>query len=343
MTDATTCAEEAGPLRVGILGASRIAGLSIVSPARATGHRLVAVAARDRSRAEAFAAEHGVERVLGSYDELLADPEVEAVYNPLANGLHGPWNLRALAAGKHVLGEKPSAANADGAGRVRDAVAASGGVFMEAFHYPYHPLFHRVCELVEDGAIGEVRHVEASLRMPDPGPSDPRWRLDLAGGSTMDLGCYSLSCLSLLGRYAGGAPRIVAARAEERAGAPGVDERLFVDVEYPSGATGSGGSDMAYDVHDFHLTVTGTDGRIHVPDFPRPHLEDTLIVRSGGTEQVEHLGTRSSYAYQLDAFAAAVRDAAPVITDADFSVATMALIDAAYTTAGMQPRQPAPL
>ena len=93
------------PLRIGVLGAARISGLAIAGPARTTGDRLVAVAARDRSRAEAFAAEHGVERVVDSYADVLADPEVEVVYNPLANSLHGPWNLAAVAAGRHVLTE----------------------------------------------------------------------------------------------------------------------------------------------------------------------------------------------------------------------------------------------
>src|SRR5262249_52971752 len=100
------------PLRIGILGAARISERALVTPAREGGHRLVAVAARDRDRAQAFADAHGVERVAGSYAELIADPEVEVVYNPLANGLHGPWNLAALRAGKHVLSEKPSASNA---------------------------------------------------------------------------------------------------------------------------------------------------------------------------------------------------------------------------------------
>ncbi|HEV3463343.1 MAG TPA: Gfo/Idh/MocA family oxidoreductase, partial [Actinomycetota bacterium] len=106
------------PLRIGVLGAARIAALAIVDPARTTGDRLVAVAARDRRRAEAFAASHGVERVLDTYADVVTDPEVEVVYNPLANGLHGPWNLAAIAAGKHVLTEKPSASNAEEAREV---------------------------------------------------------------------------------------------------------------------------------------------------------------------------------------------------------------------------------
>lgn len=327
------------PLRIGILGASRIADLSIVKPAAVTGHRLVAVAARDPERAQAFAASHGVERVHATYDDLLADPEVEAVYNPLANGLHGPWNLRALAAGKHVLAEKPSAANAAEARTVRAAVARAGVVFMEAFHYPYHPLFQRVTELLHQGTIGEVRRVETFLGMPAPPDTDPRWSLDLAGGSTMDLGCYALSCAELVGRFAGGAPRVISGTAEERATSPGVDERLRVDLAYPSGATGTAGSDMAFGGWDFHVKVTGTEGEILVPDFPRPHEDDRLVLRRGGDETVERLGSRSSYTYQLEAFATAVRQGAPVTTDADFSVRVMDLIDAAYAAVGLPPRR----
>lgn len=336
---------DAEPLRIGILGASRIAELSIVKPAAATGQRLYTVAARDPARARAFADAHGVERVHASYEDLLIDPQVEAVYNPLVNGLHGTWNRRALEADKHVLGEKPSAANAKEACQTATTATKSGRVFMEGFHYPYHPLFARVCALIAGGAIGELRRVEAPMRMPAPAEDDPRWQLDLAGGSTMDLGCYSLSCARLLGAYAGGEPRVVSAGAEERAGHPAVDERLAAELVYPSGAMAYVGSDMAAPTWDFHLTVTGTTGQIHVPDFPRPHEDDSLILRRGlhangtwTTAAVEHLGTRSSYTYQLEAFAHAVRDGGPVVTDAHWSVTTMELVDAAYVAAGLHPR-----
>ena len=113
--------DQVEPLRIGVLGAARIAERAIAVPARATGNRLVAIAARDRARAEDFARTHGVERVLPSYADVLADPEVEVVYDPLPNALHGPWNLAAVAAGKHVLSEKPFASNAAEAAEVRDA------------------------------------------------------------------------------------------------------------------------------------------------------------------------------------------------------------------------------
>ena len=136
------------PLRIGVLGAARIAEAAIAAPARLTGTRLVAVAARDRTRAEAFAATHDVERVLDSYTDVLADPEVKVVYNPLANGLHGPWNFAAVAAGKHVLAEKPSASDAAEAREVRDAAARAGGIMREAFHYLYyHPVARRLLDV----------------------------------------------------------------------------------------------------------------------------------------------------------------------------------------------------
>jgi hypothetical protein len=154
------------PLRIGVLGAARIAAPAIVDPAHTTGDRLVAVAARDRGRAEAFAATHGVERVLDGYADVVADPEVEVVYNPLANGLHGPWNLTAIAAGRHVLTEKPSASNATEAREVRDAAAAAGVTFLEGFHYLYHPVTRRLHELLATGELGRLRHVEVDMVIP---------------------------------------------------------------------------------------------------------------------------------------------------------------------------------
>jgi predicted dehydrogenase len=217
------------PLRIGVLGASRIATLAIVDPAHTTGDRLVAVAARDRRRAEAFAAGHGVERVLDSYADVVADPEVEVVYNPLANGLHGPWNLAAIAAGKHVLTEKPSASNATEAREVRDAATAAGVTLLEGFHYLYHPVTRRLHELLATGELGQLRRVEVDLVIPAPADDDPRWSLELAGGALMDLGCYALHAHRMLAPWAGGPPRVVAARGRERAGHPGVDEWLKAD------------------------------------------------------------------------------------------------------------------
>ncbi|MFJ9665070.1 Gfo/Idh/MocA family protein [Streptomyces sp. NPDC101219] len=326
------------PLRVGVLGAARITERALAGPARAGGHRLVAVAARDRGRAEAFAAAHGVERVLGSYAELLADPEVEVVYNPLANGLHGPYNLAALAAGKHVLTEKPSASNAAEAREVREAAARAGTVFMEGFHYLFHPVTRRLHELLASGALGTLRHAEALVAIPAPDAGDPRWSLSLAGGALMDLGCYGLHALRGLAPWAGGAPLLVSARAGERAGAPGVDEWLDADLEYPGGATGTVRCHMAYGGLEMSLRVVGTRGEARAANFVLPHLDDRVVVRTGGESRTEHLGTRSSYAYQLAAFAGAVRRGDRLPLDADDAVATMTLVDACYRAAGLPVR-----
>ncbi|WP_371543990.1 Gfo/Idh/MocA family oxidoreductase [Streptomyces sp. NBC_00554] len=326
------------PLRIGVLGAARITENSLIGPARSTGHRVVAVAARDRSRAQAYAAAHGVERVADSYADLLADPEVEVVYNPLANGLHGPWNLAALAAGKHVLSEKPSASNAEEAAEVREAAAKAGTVFMEAFHYLFHPVTRRLHEILESGELGELRRVETVVAIPAPPDTDPRWSLELAGGAVMDLGCYSLHAVRMLAPWAGGAPRLVSARGGERAGAPGVDEWLDADLAFPGGATGSARCHMAYDELEMSCRIVGSRGEATAPNFVLPHRDDRVVVRTGDGERTERLGTRSSYTYQLDAFAARVRGGAPLPLDAGDALATMTLIDECYRAAGFEPR-----
>ncbi|GAB2979502.1 Gfo/Idh/MocA family oxidoreductase [Streptomyces pseudoechinosporeus] len=326
------------PLRIGVLGAARITERALVDPARAGGHRLVAVAARDRGRAESFAAQHGVGRVHDSYGDLLADPEVEVVYNPLANGLHGPWNLAALAAGKHVLTEKPSASNAEEAAEVREAAAKAGTVFMEGFHYLFHPVTRRLHGLLAGGELGELRRVETLVAIPAPDDADPRWSLPLAGGAVMDLGCYSLHAVRMLAPWAGGAPRLVSARGEERAGAPGVDEWIDAELEFPGGATGSARCHMAYGELEMSCRIVGTRGEALAPNFVLPHQDDRVVVRTGEGERVERLGTRSSYTYQLDAFAAHVRGGAALPLDVDDALATMTLIDECYTAAGFRPR-----
>jgi predicted dehydrogenase len=310
---ATTTAQDAGhgnaeppapadPLRVGVLGAARIAELAIVKPARATGTRLVAIAARDRARASAFATQHGVEQALSSYADVVAAPDVEAVYNPLPNALHGTWNLAAVDAGKHVLSEKPFAANAEEAADVAAAAHGRDLVVVEGFHYLYHPVTRRLHELLTSGDLGELVHVETTLEIQDPGPRDPRWSLALAGGATMDLGCYSLHAQRVLAPWAGGEPELVAARAGERPGEPGVDEWLEARLRFPSGATGVARCHMASDRRQMTYRVVGSRGEALVANFVEPHLDDRLIIQTPAGRHVERHGTRSSYTYQLEAF-----------------------------------------
>ncbi|MER6129669.1 Gfo/Idh/MocA family oxidoreductase, partial [Streptomyces sp. NPDC001795] len=306
---------------------------------------------RDRDRAQAFADAHGVERVVGSYADLVADPEVEVVYNPLANGLHGPWNLAALDAGKHVISEKPSASNAEEAAEVRDAAVKAGTVFMEAFHYLFHPVTRRLHELLASGELGELRHVETVVAMPAPPDDDVRWSLPLAGGALMDLGCYGMHAQRMLAPWAGGRPEVVSARGGERremgvppdgargrAGAPGVDAWLDAELAFPGGATGSMRSSMVHDTWQATCRVVGTRGEATALDFVLPHQDDRVVVRTQSGERTEELGRRSSYTYQLEAFAAHLRDGAPLPLDAEDALATMRIIDECYEKAGFAPR-----
>jgi predicted dehydrogenase len=333
VTTANTSTTE--PLRVGILGAARIAQLAIVKPAHATGTRLVVVAARDRQRAEAFAAEHGVERATDSYADVLADPEVEVVYNPLPNAFHGPWNLAAVAAGKHVLSEKPFASTAEEAIEVRAAAQDAGVTVVEGFHYLFHPVMQRLFALLDSGELGELQRVEALVAMPEPDDGDPRWSFDLAGGALMDLGCYGLHAHRALGRWAGGEPELVDARAKERAGAPGVDQWLEADLRFPSGVTGAVRCSMAQPQFEMTLHVVGSRGEATVMDFVQPHKDDRVLIRTGDDVRTEHLGTRSSYIYQLEEFIKALRGGTPMPTGPDDAVATGQLIDRCYRAAGL--------
>ena len=327
-------------LRIGVLGASRIAELAIVAPANELGHRLVAVAARDPRRAQMFAEKHGVERVLGGYGDVIDDAEVDVVYNPLANALHAPWKLAAIAAGRPVLTEKPFARNRAEALRVAEAADAAGITVMEGFHYLFHPVTRRAFDLAGDGTLGEIQHVEARMAMPAPDVDDPRWSLELAGGALMDLGCYGLHIMRMLGRLGpagiGGQPSIVSAHAVQRT--PGVDAWCDVELGFPGGATGLSANSMVADDYSFTLRIVGTKGDALVHNFIKPHDDDRLTIRTAAGTRVERLGTRPSYTYQLEAFAAHVLHGAPLPIGTADAVENMAYIDAAYRAAGMAPR-----
>jgi predicted dehydrogenase len=318
-------------LRIGVLGAARIAELAIVGPARELGHRLVAVAARDPLRARAFADKHGVERVLASYGDVINDPEVDVVYNPLANALHAPWNLAAVAAGKPVLTEKPFARNRAEAQCVAEAADAAGITVMEGFHYLFHPVTRRALDLVGDGTLGDIVHVEVRMAMPAPETGDPRWSLELAGGALMDLGCYGLHVMRRLGH-----PTVIRAHAKEHS--PGVDAWCDVELAFPSGATGLSANSMVADDYVFTLRIVGTKGDVLVHNFIKPHDDDRVTIRTPAGTTVERLGTRPSYTYQLEAFAAHILHGAPLPLDTADAVENMAYVDAAYRAAGMAPR-----
>ncbi|MEU8589259.1 Gfo/Idh/MocA family oxidoreductase [Streptomyces sp. NPDC048664] len=334
-------------LRIGLLGAAGVAPAALIGPARRTPRVAVtAVAARDRTRAQAFARTHGIPVVHTGYDALLADPRVDAVYVPLPNGLHAEWTLKALAAGKHVLCEKPFTANRAEAERVADAadaaLARDGLVAMEAFHYRHHPLAERMREIATSGELGEPRRVEADLCFPLPRFGDIRYDYGLAGGATMDAGCYAVHVARLLGP---GEPSVTSATMLTLRRDPRVDRAMSAELAFPGGATGRVRASMwSRRLLSVRARVVGTEGEMKVTNFVMPQFHHRLTVRTlrgPGRRSVraERVPRRpSSYACQLAAFAAAALDGAPVLTSARDAVATMGVLDDIYRACGLPPR-----
>ncbi len=330
------------PLRIGTLGAARITPTALIRPARRVPEvEVVAVAARDRERAETFARKHKIPTVHGSYDELIADPNVDAIYNPLPNGLHGRWTLAALKAGKPVLCEKPLTANADEAEQVAAAARDTGLVVMEAFHYRYHPLTDRVLEIIR-GELGPVRRVETRMCIPLPSRKDIRYQLNLAGGAVMDVGCYAIHQARTL---AGAEPEVVSARA--KCISPGVDRWLRADLQFPDDCTGSFECALwSRRLLSLGARVEGERGTLTVFNLTGPQYFHRVVVRTrdpatgAETKRRERVKGEHTYWYQLNAFVAAVRDGAPYPTNPADAVANMRVMDASYRAAGLEPRQP---
>jgi predicted dehydrogenase len=324
-------------IRIGVLGAARIAPAALIKPAHDNAEVVVAaVAARDVARARVFAAEHGIGRVHDSYEALLTDPDVDAVYNPLPNGLHGKWTRAALEAGKHVLCEKPFTANAAEAREIAELVAASDRVVMEAFHYRYHPFALRAEEIIASGELGSLQRVDVAFCFPLPKFSDIRYNFSLAGGATMDAGCYAVHMLRTFG---GSTPEVLSAQAKLRT--PEVDRAMTAHVRFPEGHSGRLRCSMwSANLLRISVTVLGDRGELRVINPVLPQLFHRFTVRSGRGKRVERFLRRASYAYQLDAFAAAVLRGEPVKTGPEDSIENMTVIDAIYRAAGLPLRKP---
>lgn len=328
------------PLRIGILGAARIVPGALVRPSRRVPEvAVVAVAARDKQRAVSFAAKHDIPRVHDSYRDLVADPEIDAVYIPLPNGLHALWTEACLEAGKHVLCEKPFTANAQEAERVRATADGCGLVVMEAFHWRYHPLAARLLETIASGEIGAVQRVEAALCFPLPRWTDIRWQLDLAGGALMDAGCYAVHIVRTL---ASSEPTVESATIKVRT--PEVDRFTHAELRFPDGVTGSVTSSLwSAQVLRTSAKVVGDRGSVKVLNPVAPHSFNLVTVKSGRRTRRERVRGAPTYEYQLRAFADAIRDGTPVLTPPSDSVANMKVIDEIYRRGGLQPRQGAVL
>jgi len=322
-------------LRIGILGAARIAPAALVKPSHSVAEAaIVSIAARDPAKARAFAAKHGIGQIHETYDALIEDPEIEAIYNPLPNGLHAQWTQRALEAGKAVLCEKPFTNNAKEAVEVAAVAARTGRVAVEAFHYRYHPLAARMLEIVESGELGTIERVEAWECFPLPRFQDIRYQYDLGGGALMDAGCYAVHMARLLG---GGEPAVLSARAKLHS--HDVDRAMKAEVRFPAGHTGTIICSMwSSSLLRMGIRVTGSAKVLRVVNPTVPQLYHRLSVKGGGGSRVEHLSRRPTYTYQLEAFCSTVLRGEPSLTPPADSIANMKLIDSIYEAAGMRLR-----
>lgn len=317
---------EPAPLRIGVLGAAKIAPMAMIAPARATGvATVVAIAARDPARARAFAAEHGVPEVCETYEALIARPDIDAVYNALPPSRHADLSIAALKAGKHVLCEKPFAMTATEARAMVAAAETSGKVLMEAFHYRYHPLFVRVVEILGSGELGEIRELAAVFQtnLVDDG-AEIRYERDLGGGALMDIGTYPLHWV----RTAVGAEPSVA-RAGGVFGRGGIDHSTQADLVFPNGATATISCSMVEPTPMASLEVVGTLGRLKAINPLAPQMGHLLEVRAAeGEARRETFSRDPTYDFQLRAFVDAVRGGPPPLTSGADSIAQMVLIDA---------------
>jgi predicted dehydrogenase len=322
-------------IRMGILGAAAIVPNALTNPARNIPEvEVVAIAARDPKRAEAFARKHHIPRVHQSYSDLLADPDIDAIYNPLPNSLHAEWTIRALQAGKHVLCEKPFASNTREAEEMAKVARETGLVLSEAFAYRYHPLTARIKEMIASGELGKIQHIEAQFCFLLPSPNNIRFNYELAGGALMDCGCYPVSLIRSL---AEAEPKVVS--AEARLISPQVDRKMSADFSFEDGRTAHLVCDLLSPrLFRSSLKVKGDAGTLHVINPYHPHWFNWLSVNGRNGKSSEHVRGENVYALQLGAFIKAIRGEMKLNTNPVDAIGNMRVIDSMYEKAGLKKR-----
>lgn len=295
------------------------------------GH-VFAVASRDEAKAKAFAEKHGIERIHGSYDALLNDPEVDVIYNPLPNGMHAEWSIKAVEAGKPVLCEKPLCGNASEAEAMQAAVERTGKLIAEAYMYRLHPLNRKAREIVRSGRLGDVRMVRAQFMAGGSDPANIRFQKELAGGAFRDLGGY---CTSLMRYLLDSEPEEIVALAQEHPNG-GIDFRMSGVLRFPGDRLGSFDCGFtlpfacSYEVH-------GTKGRLLVPEgamvASKTKSQDVLVWDESGHEAIP---TDIANHYQLMAehFVDAVQGKGELEFPIADAVANMKVMDRVLIAAG---------
>jgi len=309
----------------GLLSTANINGALLGGIAQVEDARAAAVASRDSERARAYAAEHGIERAHGSYEALLADPGVDAVYISLPNSMHHEWTIRALEAGKHVLCEKPYSRHPAEAEQAFELAAARGLVLMEAFMYRHNPQTRRLAELVGGGSLGRLRVIRSGFSF-FAAPGDVRLRRDLDGGGLMDVGCYCLSGARLL---AGEPERVY---AEQVLGGDGVDVVLTATLRFAGDVTAHFDCGLALPPRS-GLEVVCEEASLYLPDpwhAREPRIE---LRRRDGSHEVVAVEPANSYALEVENFGAAIRGDAEPLLGRDDAVGQARAIEALYAAA----------
>lgn len=324
-------------IRVGVLGAAGIAPKAMLRPARRRSDLAVrAVAARDRRRADAFAAEHGIPRVHEDYEALLADPEIDLVYVALPPSEHARWSIAALEAGKHVLCEKPFGMDA---AEAREAVAVAdrlGLHLIEAFHDRYHPAVDALQQVVASGELGRILTIQASFTADNPySPTSLRHVPELGGGALMDLGCYPAHWLRTL---SGAEPVVDSAHFDPNP--LGADLTIDAELTIPegpmAGARASLHASMAPGVpFAASVVITGERGELRIDNLVLPHQGHSISTTIDGVQQVWTVAGRETFDHELDAVVDTLRTGRPALTEGEDIIATMGLIDRIYEAAGV--------
>ncbi|HWD70112.1 MAG TPA: Gfo/Idh/MocA family oxidoreductase [Solirubrobacteraceae bacterium] len=310
----------------GFMSTARINDALLRGIAEVPEARALAVASRDQGRADEYARANGIERAYGSYDELLADPEVDVVYISLPNGMHVDWTRRALDAGKHVLCEKPLSRSAVEVEQLFDFAEARGRHLSEAFMYRHHPQTQRLKELVDAGAIGELRLIRGHFSF-NCDPSDPRMLAGMQGGGLMDVGCYPVN----IARFLAGEPERVS--AEQLLGGDGVDVVMAGVLRFSGGVLAHFDSGLAMP-HRLEVEVVGSTGVLRVASPWHPGPDGIELWRDGADgAEVIPLAAADTYSLEVADLSAAARgEHSPLLGRAD-ALGQARTLEALYASA----------
>lgn len=316
-------------VRWGIIGTARIAEKLIRGIQVSQNGELLAIASRTEEKARAFAKQHDIPRAYGSYEALLSDPEIEAVYNPLPNSLHGEWTIKAIEAGKPTLCEKPMACNAAEAQQMIDAARSHNVLLMEAFMYRFHPQMIRLKEILDQGAIGELRVIRTAFTFGLYDLNNVRLKKELCGGAVMDVGCY---CVNFSRYVAGSEPTEVFAVAHIGPKS-GVDEMMAGTLIFSNGVVAQFDCSFRSAGRAF-CEVVGSEGKIDVPSPWVPgSVPGRLIVTRRGTSETIEAGVADPYQLEVEHFGACILEGTPLFLPPEEGLKNMRVIDALYRSA----------